>query len=174
MKIKQTNALSGRTWASIALRRHSLNLLSATGFGCLLLFSSLAISAEEGEVKTVEISADDTMRYDPAGFEVKAGQRVRIVLKNVGKLPKIAMGHNLIVLKEGAKMAEFAQAALTAKDSGYIPESKRGETIAYTKLLGPGESDSIEFSAPEKPGKYEYFCSFPGHWALMKGVITVK
>ena len=174
IKLIQDCLLSARVGAS-DFRCHLFRTLYAGCVtGCLLLFSGAVVGADEGDVKRVEIAADDTMRYDVTAFEVEAGQKVRIVLKNVGKLPKVAMGHNLIVLKEVAKMAEFAQVAMTAKESEYIPESKKAEIIAYTRLLGPGESDTIEFTAPAKPGEYDYFCSFPGHWALMKGVMTVK
>ena len=141
---------------------------------CFLLFMGALVGAEGADIKTVEILADDTMRYDVTAFEVNAGQNVRIGVKNAGRLPKVAMGHNLIVLKEGSDMAEFAQVAMTAKESEYIPELKRGEIIAHTKLLGPGEIDTIEFTAPTKLGNYTYFCSFPGHWALMKGEMRVK
>ena len=55
----------------------------------------------------------------------------------------------------------------------YFPETKKSDIIAHTKLLGPGEEETIEFTAPGA-GQYQYFCSFPGHFALMKGVMTVK
>ena len=45
--------------------------------------------------------------------------------------------------------------------------------IAKTKVLGGGESDSVTFSIKEA-GEYQYLCSFPGHFALMQGKITVK
>jgi azurin len=46
--------------------------------------------------------------------------------------------------------------------------------LAKTKLLGPGDSDSVTFSAPAAPGNYTYLCTFPEHYAAgMKGVMTV-
>ena len=53
----------------------------------------------------------------------------------------------------------------------YIPEGD--EIIAYTKLLGGGDSDTITFEAPKK-GIYTFICTFPGHWQLMKGKFIVK
>ena len=47
--------------------------------------------------------------------------------------------------------------------------------IAHTKLLGGGESDAVTFPvASLKAGEaYTYFCSFPGHSALMKGTLAL-
>jgi azurin len=47
--------------------------------------------------------------------------------------------------------------------------------LAHTKLLGPGESETVTFNAPFIPGEYPFFCSFPGHYSQgTKGVMTVK
>jgi azurin len=40
-------------------------------------------------------------------------------------------------------------------------------------VLGPGESETITFKL-DAAGEYNFICSFPGHYALMKGVITAK
>ncbi|MEC7281083.1 MAG: plastocyanin/azurin family copper-binding protein, partial [Verrucomicrobiota bacterium] len=41
--------------------------------------------------------------------------------------------------------------------------------------LGPGENDTIEFTAPALSGDYEFLCSFPAHlFAGMRGVMTVE
>ena len=47
--------------------------------------------------------------------------------------------------------------------------------VAHTKIIGGGESDSVSF-APAKlatDGSYTFFCSFPGHSALMKGTLKL-
>ena len=149
-----------------------LGIAAAVGL-LAVAFNSLALGAGH-ELRTIAITGNDTMRFDTTGFEVNAGERVRLVLKNVGKLPKVAMGHNLIILKKGVDLATFAQSALTAAATDYIPAEKMDDIIVHTKLLGPGESDTIEFTAPSVPGNYDFLCSFPGHWALMKGIMTVK
>ncbi|MEM7387019.1 MAG: azurin [Verrucomicrobiota bacterium] len=133
----------------------------------------------EGEKKeevkadvTVQITSNDLMQFSKKAFTVKAGQKVKVILKNIGKMPKVAMGHNLVLLKPGTDVTKFGLAAATAAPN-YIPEANKKEIIAHTKMLGPGETDSILFTAPEA-GKYEFICSFPGHFATMKGVMTVK
>ena len=40
------------------------------------------------------------MQFDLKSFDVKAGEKVELTFKNIGKIPKIAMGHNLVILKK--------------------------------------------------------------------------
>jgi azurin len=120
----------------------------------------------------VRLTGSDQMRFNAARIEVKAGEKVRIELKNVGTLPKDAMGHNLVVLKQGIDPMAFAMKGVGAKDNGYMPPDSQAQVIAHTKLLGPGEAETIEFDAPAA-GSYPFVCTFPGHAALMKGELVV-
>ena len=141
---------------------------------CSLLTLTLTLSLVQG--KEVVITGNDTMQFDVKNFNVKAGEKVKLTLKNVGQVPKIAMGHNLVVLKKGITAIGFGQKALGAgaNATNALPDSLKGEVIAATKLLGPGESETIEFTAPKEAGSYEYVCTFPGHFALMRGTMSVK
>jgi azurin len=121
----------------------------------------------------VELTANDQMQYDKNSITVKQGQTVVLTLKHVGTATKQAMGHNFVLLKPGTDFADFGQAAAAAADNDYIPQSKADVIVAHTKLLAGGESDTITFPAPEK-GDYPFMCSFPGHWATMKGIFTVE
>jgi len=127
------------------------------------------------EAKEITITGNDTMQFDLKTFEVNAGDKVELTFKNIGKIPKIAMGHNLVVLKKGVSAIAFGQKAMGAgaNATNALPESVKGDTIAATKLLGPAESETISFTAPEA-GDYEYVCTFPGHFAMMRGVMKVK
>ena len=122
----------------------------------------------------VELTGNDLMKYDKAQFTVKPGQRVKLTFKNIGKLPKVAMGHNVVVLKKGSDPIKFAtESAKAGPAKGYIPDALKKLIIAKTKLLGPGESDTIYFTAPEA-GIYDYLCTFPAHFVNMKGKMIVK
>jgi len=159
-----------------------MKLISATLLASALTFGSFisAIAVEEktgSKVdQTVTITGNDTMQFDVKAFEVKAGSKVKLVLKNVGKIPKIAMGHNLVILKKGVSSVAFGQKALGAGANAVnaLPDSVKGDVLAHTKLLGPDETDEIVFTAPKDAGNYEYLCTFPGHFALMRGMMTVK
>ena len=143
-------------------------------FSLLLLLITPAVITH-AEVKKITVTGNDTMQFDLKSFEVKAGETVELTLKNVGKIPKIAMGHNLVVLKKGISAVAFGQKAMGAgaNATNALPDSVKGDTIASTKLLGPDESETITFAAPEA-GDYEYVCTFPGHFALMRGVMKVN
>lgn len=123
----------------------------------------------------VEITANDAMKFNVTRFEVAAGQEVKLTLRNIGTMPKQAMGHNLVILKKDADVKGFADAAVMAAAAEYFPAAKADQVIAHTKLLGPKQSDEITFKAPAEPGEYPYICSFPAHYlAGMKGVMVVK
>ncbi|GAB3428729.1 azurin [Niabella aquatica] len=121
----------------------------------------------------ITINGGDDMKFDLSEIKVKEGQTVKLTLHHTGKSPKIAMGHNFVLLAQGISLTEFANEAINAKDNDYIPAGREKDIIAHTKVIGGGESDSIEFTAPPK-GNYEFLCSFPGHSAMMKGTFIVE
>ena len=121
---------------------------------------------------SITINAGDDMKYDLSEIKVKEGQTVKLTLVHTGKLPKEAMGHNWALLSQGTIISDFSAKAMQAKDSDYIPAGAT-EVIVHTKLIGGGQSDTVEFQAPAK-GVYEFICTFPGHSALMKGTFYVE
>ncbi len=124
----------------------------------------------ENEIKII-LNSDDLMRFDKNMLLVQSGQKITLTLNHIGKMDKLIMGHNFVLLKKDVDVMAFAEKAVLAKNNEYIPEGD--EVIVYTKLLGGGESDTITFDAPEK-GYYTFLCTFPGHWGLMKGKLVVK
>ena len=130
------------------------------------------IVVDDGSVVTVNLEATDAMQFNTAEIKVAAGRTVKINLKHVGKMPLKMMGHNFVLLAQGTDVAAFTTAGVTSPDTDYIAASDAEKVIAKTKLLGGGESDSIEFAAPG-PGTYDFLCTFPGHSAIMKGKLIV-
>ena len=112
--------------------------------------------------------------YTVTEFTVKSGDQVKINFKNTST--QVPQPHNLIICKPGKKgtVEAGAMALMTdpnAMAKGYIPESE--DIFAHSKLIQPGQEEVVEFTAPEA-GTYDYLCTFPGHWILMKGVMTVE
>ena len=93
------------------------------------------------------------MQFSVKEFEVKAGEQIELEFKNEGTLPKIAMGHNIVILKEGVSAIAFGGKALQAgaNATNALPDAVKGDVIAYSQLLGPGESEIVKFKAPAKP-----------------------
>ncbi len=121
----------------------------------------------------ITLNAGDDMRYDQLELKVKEGSTVKLTLNHTGKAPKLAMGHNFVLLNTGVDVNKFDQDAVGAKDTDYIPASHASDIIAHTKLIGGGETTDVTFKAPAK-GTYDYICSFPGHAATMHGKFIVE
>ena len=152
----------------IIYRDSMKNLIAIAAFGLTGLF----LHADQ----KITISGNDLMQFDIKEFSVSAGEKVVLEFKNTGNLPKIAMGHNLVILKAGISGIQFGQKVMGmgASATNPLPEASKEDVLAATKLLGPGESDTITFTAPSEPGVHQYVCTFPGHFAMMRGNMTVK
>lgn len=126
----------------------------------------------EGDTFVVHIQTlKEQMKYDRTEFVVTPGLKVRLVFSNPD-----AMDHNLIMTEPGA-VTRVAVAAMKLETTGegverqWIPDVDG--IVFASKLLAHGESQTVEFVAPSTPGRYEYICTFPGHWQLMRGVMIV-
>lgn len=135
--------------------------------------ATAAAPAAAGSARVIEITANDQMKFNVTNIDAKAGEELKVVLNNIGMLPKEAMGHNWVLLKAGVDMNAFATAAMTAKDTDYIPAAMKDQVLAFIPVLGPKKSGDVTFKAPAA-GTYNFICSFPGHYMLMKGTLTVK
>lgn len=137
--------------------------------------SAPAAAVAANGVLTVEITANDMMKFSVTKIDAKPGQEIKVILTNIGSMPKAAMGHNWVLLTKGADMKAFVNAAVGAAATDYIPAALASQVVAHTKLLGPKQSDEITFKAPTEPGDYDFVCSFPAHYLSgMHGVLTVK
>ena len=122
---------------------------------------------------TIGLTGNDLMKFDKNEIKVKAGQKVTLNFRHVGKMDKLVLGHNFVLLKQGTDITEFAiKASEAGQDEDWIPEGG-ANVIVHTEMIGGGQSTSITFDAPEA-GTYDFICSFPGHAALMKGKFIVE
>lgn len=128
--------------------------------------------AVESNPNEIVITGNDAMQFNKKEIKVVAGKKVKITLKHTGKMDKNVMGHNFVLLKQGVDLTAFGNKAATARDTDYIPDGG-ADVLAHTKLIGGGETVVLEFDAPAK-GTYDFLCSFPGHYALMKGKFIVE
>ena len=120
------------------------------------------------------IEGNDAMQYNADSITIPAScSQFTVNLKHVGKLAVNVMGHNFVVAKE-ADMA-----GINADGMAVAPEHlKDGDArvVAHTKMIGGGESASVTFDVAKikDGGPYKFFCSFPGHFALMQGSLHVQ
>ena len=98
----------------------------------------------------------------------RAGRVARVV-------PKIAMAHNVVVLAKGTNLDAFVNASAMARSTNFIAPAFAKSVIADTGMGGAGDTVQVTFTAPKAPGRYDFVCSFPGHFAGgMRGVLVVK
>lgn len=122
---------------------------------------------------SVTIESNDQMQFNKTELKVPVGEPVVLTLKHVGKMAKNIMGHNFVLLDQGVDFQGFAEKAVMAVDNDYVPADQQNNIITKTKMLGGGESDTIEFTISEA-GSYEFLCTFPGHYAIMRGVLIAE
>ncbi|MGB3394750.1 MAG: azurin, partial [Stenotrophomonas sp.] len=124
---------------------------------------------------TISLKGDDAMKFDLREATVSAGcATITVELTHTGKLPMAAMGHN-VVITTTADMAATARDGIKAGAANAYVAKDDARVIAHTALIGGGATTRVSF-----PGKkltagsdYSFFCSFPGHSALMKGKLVV-
>ena len=143
-------------------------------FAGLLLLGALAVPAMAQQC-AVTVESTDSMQFNTATIEVsKKCKEFTITLKHTGKLPKAAMGHNLVVTKASDMAAAGADAAGAGLANDYVkPKDER--ILAQTKMIGGGETSVAKINVTGLLAKesYAFFCTYPGHSALMKGTLKV-
>lgn len=143
-----------------------------------LLIATLGLSAGAVSAQTcsVDIASTDAMKFDKDVIAVdKNCKDFTVNLTHSGKLAKKVMGHNW-VLSEAANVQGAAIDGMKAGlENDYVkPDDAR--VIAFTEVIGGGEKTSVTFSVDklDASAEYTFFCSFPGHWSVMRGTLSVK
>lgn len=137
-----------------------------------LLVGMLAVASGSVAAKTCDVTVEgtDAMTFNTKEIKVDGDcTEVKLTLKHVGKIPASAMGHNVVITKTADyKAVAKAGSKMTMADD-YVP--KDDKVLAYTKIIGGGETTDVKIDMSKfKAGEdYTFFCSFPGHWSVMKG-----
>ena len=152
--------------------RITLKLVSASRAAAAGNDASAADAVAEAPSERIELKAvKDIMQYDKKLITVQAGKRITLVFENPD-----GMQHNLLIIQPGTldivgKAADDMLRSSEAYEKQYIPSIP--EVLHNTPLVSPGESFTLEFTAPSEPGDYPYLCTFPGHWRGMNGIMRV-
>lgn len=134
-----------------------------------------AVKSAADPVRTVDITGTDDMKYSVTTITAKRGEQLRIRLTSKGVIPKVAMAHNVVVLKIGTDILALLKEGAPHRGTDFIPPSMKDAVIAKTAFAGPGETVQMTFTVPAKPGRYPFICTFAGHYqAGMKGILIVK
>ncbi|WP_115718209.1 azurin [Gallaecimonas mangrovi] len=138
-----------------------------------LAFSALPAFADEC---ATTLEATDAMQFNKTVIAVPAScKRFDVTLKHVGKMPKNTMGHNWVLSKTDDYQALAMAGAQAGLANNYLPKDD-ARVLAFTPIIGGGEQTqvSVDMSKLTKQGDYTFFCSFPGHFALMHGKFVIN
>ena len=116
----------------------------------------------------ITIGTEPGLKFDLTDFTVAEGDRVQVTFANNDD-----MLHNLVVTEPNTADQVGEQGmrlGLDGADRSYVPQMD--EVLFHTCLLQPETSESIYFVAPSV-GDYEYVCTFPGHYKVMRGKMCV-
>ena len=122
--------------------------------------------------REIKIATAENLSFATREINAKSGEPIMFTLVNPDVVP-----HNWALIQPGS-LQRFGAAAnrLIASPEAvarqYVPDSK--DLICYTDIVDPKSESTIFFYAPEKPGRYPFVCTFPGHWMVMNGVLTVE
>ena len=123
-----------------------------------------------------EIEGNDAMQYNVGSIVVPAScSEFKITLKHTGQLAVNVMGHNVVISKEADVQGVAGDGIAAGVAAGYL-KADDARVVAKTGLIGGGQTTSVSFrvSKIKDGGPYTFFCSFPGHSALMRGTISVQ
>lgn len=128
----------------------------------------------EGSCQQV-IEGNDMLQFNLKEMVVSAScTEVTVTLKHTGTMPANVMGHNW-VLTDTADFMPVAQAGGAAgAANNYVPVGDQ-RVIAATTIIGGSQETSVTFSIGllVAGDDYTFFCSFPGHYAIMQGAFKV-
>lgn len=123
-----------------------------------------------GPDQTITIGTLPDLQFNIKQLDVKPGAKIKLVFSNSDDMP-----HNLLIVRGGAtnEIGESATAlGLKGPNMQYVPVSDK--VLYHTNLLQPHTVETIYFVAPGRPGRYEYLCTYPGHYQTMRGILNVK
>ena len=110
------------------------------------------------------------MKFDVDNIVIKEGTRIKLTFHNNDD-----MQHNFVVTDQGSANDVGLLAirlGINGERLNFIPSTSK--VLYHTILLQPGKSETIYFTAPAKPGDYQYLCTYPGHYLVMRGILRVE
>lgn len=125
--------------------------------------------------RTIHVKLSTTgqeVMFDQQRLDLPFAKTIRLKYKNDAPLDS-QISHNVAIIRPERVAAVMA----ILQDHDYDLASVRGsaDILALTRVLDPGQEDTIDFSPPE-PGEYVYICLMPGHGDMlgMRGILSLR
>ena len=145
-------------------------------YSCWIVFPVKGFTTVIDPECSVEISAGDAMQFSSTEVVVKESCAViTVTLIHTGKLPAAGMGHNWVLTREADFRGVISDGIDAGASNNFIKEGDP-RVLAFTRMIGGGETTAVSFSTTgiEVGEKYTFFCSYPGHWGIMKGTFSLS
>lgn len=123
----------------------------------------------------VNVEATAALAFNVKEISVpKTCTEITLNLKNLGTMAKAVMGHNIVISKTADMQAVIKDGNTAGLANNYV-KSGDARVIGYTVVIGGGESTSAKISLANVKATeaYSFYCSFPGHGSVMKGVFKL-
>ena len=122
--------------------------------------------------RELRIQTTAGLQFAQKELKAKTGERISLTFENPDVMP-----HNWVLVKTDAaqRVGDLATKLIAAPDAlarHYVPDS--ADVLVHTRVVDPQKATTIHFNAPAQPGHYPYVCTFPGHFAIMRGVLIVE
>ncbi|MDE3272810.1 azurin [Pseudoalteromonas sp. G4] len=142
----------------------------------LLSLAASFFSVNASASCSASLEANDMMQFNQKTLSFsKDCKEISIELKHTGKLPAKTMGHNIVVV-DSANVQAVATDGMSAGIANQYVKPGDERVYGFSKIIGGGEATTLTFKTDKLKvaGDYAFFCSFPGHWAIMKGKLEFK
>ena len=117
--------------------------------------------------RTLQVDMNDTMRFTPDLLEVAAGETLKLVVHNSGKLP-----HEMVLGSEAALKAHAIEMKQSKGHSGGHDHGSSNDLLALSVKPGETKEWVIRFDQAQT---LQMACLIPGHFeAGMKGQVIVQ
>ncbi|MGI8605190.1 MAG: ThuA domain-containing protein [Verrucomicrobiales bacterium] len=122
--------------------------------------------------RAIRLEAGSALQFAPKRFAARRGERLSLTFDNPDVVP-----HNFVLLKRGSlqRVGERINQLIAepgAAAEHYVPAMD--DVLVFTDMTNPLQSFTIHFNAPAESGDYPFLCSFPGHWQIMNGIMSVE
>ena len=141
----------------------------------LSVFMLLNVSSISAEDCKIVISGSDMMKFDTNEINIdKKCKKFVISLKHSGNLPVNAMGHNIVFLEADNLQKVVSKVNMAhGIQNGFMPEME--EVLFKSEMIWGGQETTLELDRKvfNSEKEYVFICTFPGHFALMKGKLKI-
>lgn len=140
-----------------------------------LVVPAQSIAAQEMSCQVI-MRVDDTLRFKPATIEVPATcTEFKVVLRHVGRLPKVASPRNWVLVKASDADAVARVGGVAGPKHDYV---KPGDARVLAQSVVIGRDEITEIDVPVDlltPGEtYTYLSTIPGFSPALRGSLTVQ